>query len=502
MVGSGFLHISGAAPVLCWLENPQMKILDELAACKAQFGRDAARRTVDLLSRLSTVALRDADDLIRFHEIVLFLRTYPQNARVTRLADSILGSFSERLRGIDAGAFDAPEVSGIAGTSVSTNFSREFARSLARRHSGDVHIDWDDFARPDRLGVVLGHLAPSAYEEYAVEPHVDWRAWLEANGHDVRWLLERIDPSTWELLEIPLRWKIDPHSSRSLLRLPRSKLFFHSGPLLKRADVSIEAELAASPIKLQRVGRSRAYAALGVIVDASAARYRELHGFEHPDEQHVYRADLGRGVDIIFFGAAPAKRLPLRAYHCGMFFKNGVPAGYVETLSLFEHSEVGFNLYYTFREGETAWLYVRVLKLLREELGVSCFSIDPYQLGHENEEAIQSGAFWFYYKLGFRPASADIAQLAFREATRIAANPAHRTSSGLLRRLAEGPLFYGETARDWAGFSIVCASASKAGKELLKSSAHFKRAAEETSYLRWLQRQPDLRRRLAAAGSD
>ena len=28
--------------------------------------------------------------------------------------------------------------------------------------------------------------------------------------------------------------------------------------------------------------------------------------------------------------------------------KNGVPAGYVETLSLFERAEVGFNLYYTF----------------------------------------------------------------------------------------------------------------------------------------------------------
>ena len=51
----------------------------------------------------------------------------------------------------------------------------------------------------------------------------------------------------------------------------------------------------------------------------------------------------------------------MRAYHCGMFFKNSVPAGYVELLSLFERAEVGFNLYYTFREGESAWLYARLL---------------------------------------------------------------------------------------------------------------------------------------------
>jgi len=478
-----------------------MKILDELAACKGQFGREAARRTIDLLSRLSTVRIRDAGDLIRLHEIVLFLRAYPQSPRVARLADSILKSFAERIRGVDADAFDDPEISGIAGTSVSTNFSREFAQRLVPRHPGAIEIDWDNFAHPDRLGIVLGRMIPLAYETYAVEPHVDWRAWMDANECDFAWLLERVDAPTWDLLEIPLRWKIDPEASRSSLRLPRRELFFHSGSLLKRADVSIESEFAVAPIKLQRLGRSRAEPALGVIVDASAARYRELHGFEHPDEQRVYHADFGRGVDFIFFGAAPAKRLPLRAYHCGMFFKNGVPAGYVETLSLFERCEVGFNLYYTFREGETAWLYVRILKLLREQLGMTCFSIDPYQLGHENEEAIQSGAFWFYYKLGFRPAAPEIFELASREAAKIAKQPAHRTSPAVLRRLAERPLFYGATAADWASFSIERAGVSKAGKELLKSAARFKRAGEEADYLRWLQRQPALRRQVAGAGS-
>ena len=159
---------------------------------------------------------------------------------------------------------------------------------------------------------------------------------------------------------------------------------------------------------------------LGVIIDASATRYRELYGFQHPDEAHVYHADLGRGVDLISSAYRRERRLPVRAYHSGMFFKNGVPMGYVEALSLFERCEVGFNLYYTFREGETAWLYARILKLLHQQLGVTCFSIDPYQLGHENEEAIASGAFWFYYKLGFRPAALGIAQQAEREAAKAA----------------------------------------------------------------------------------
>jgi hypothetical protein len=129
-----------------------------------------------------------------------------------------------------------------------------------------------------------------------------------------------------------------------------------------------------------------------------------------------------------------------------MYFKNGVPVGYVEVLwprgKKGGRMEVGFNLYYTFRQGETAWLYARLLKLFRERFRVTSFVIDPYQLGHENEEAIESGSFWFYYKLGFRSESPEVAHLAEREWQRIAAHPQHRTRPAMLRRLATAPMVY------------------------------------------------------------
>jgi hypothetical protein len=138
----------------------------------------------------------------------------------------------------------------------------------------------------------------------------------------------------------------------------------------------------------------------------------------------------------------PAWRLPLRAYHGGMFFKNGVPAGYVEVLSLFERAEVGFNLYYTFREGESAWLYARLLHLFHQVLGVSCFSVDPYQIGLENPEAVNSGAFWFYRKLGFRPVDAKVAALMEREESRMKKTPGYRSSKRTLEKLAEGCILF------------------------------------------------------------
>ena len=237
---------------------------------------------------------------------------------------------------------------------------------------------------------------------------------------------------------------------------------------------------------------------LGVIVDASAARYRELYGFQHPDAEHVYHADLGRGVDLYFFGVPRESRLPLRAYHCGMYFKNGVPMGYVEGLSRLERCEIGFNLYYTFREGETAWLYARILKLLHRQLGVTRFSIDPYQLGHENEEAIESGAFWFYYKLGFRPADRKTAKLAEREEAKASARPGYRTPPPILRRLAAAHLFYGGGGSDWEGFSLHSLGATV--PDLGEDVARAKRGSEETRYLR-LKRTPATPRYLRFCGN-
>jgi hypothetical protein len=468
-------------------------LLDSIVEMKGQFGRDAARRTVALLERAGKAHWRDPAELIRLHETVLFLRAYPQSPRVLRLADRILFSFSDRLRGLAPEPFEDPEISGIAGTGLSTNFSYEIVRSLAARHS--IQIDWESYEHTDRLGPVLARAIPLAGEDASVEPHVDWQRWFESARGNIKWLTGLVDPQTYDLLEIPVRWEVgESQASRSRTRIPRREIFYHHGAFLKRSEVSLAAEFAAPKIVVTKITRPRRV--LNLIVDTSAVRYRELYGFTHPDEAHVYHADFGRGVDMFFWGVPAEWRLPLRAYHCGMFFKNGVPIGYVEGLSLFERMEVGFNLYYTFREGETAWLYAQVLKLFREQLGVTCYSVDPYQLGHENDEAIESGAFWFYRKLGFRTTSTDIAPLIEREEAAIAADRGYRTSPATLRRLARAPLIY-NGGPEWDGFELrQLGKMPPLSPELVRA----KRAPEEARYLRLMQRDTVLRRKVLARG--
>jgi hypothetical protein len=166
-----------------------------------------------------------------------------------------------------------------------------------------------------------------------------------------------------------------------------------------------------------------------------------LWGTTHGDPAEVLAADVGRGLTIFLWGLPPERRLPLRAYVAGFGLKNGVPINYVEAIGLSEWMEVGFNTFYTFRDGESAWNYAQALRLLRQVTGMSCVSVYPYQIGLGNEEAIESGAFWFYRKLGFRPGRPDLLEIVQREERKIASRPGYRTPRSTLRKLATGNLF-------------------------------------------------------------
>lgn len=424
-----------------------MSLLARLEACKGKFGAEAAREVVALLERSEKTRFRDSQDLIRLHETVLYLRAFPQSAQVLRHADRILFKFGERVRGMPQEEFEYAEISGIAGTGLTTNFSYPFAKSLAERHAACVGIDWERYQHSDRLGPTLGRLIPESFEDWAVAPHADWRRWYEKAGGSVPWLIKGVTGEVYDLLELPLRWEIgNAAASRTRARIPKKNIFYHDGPFLTRKDVSIAVEFVTPRIAVRRLPREEAGRVVDIIVDASAVRYRELYGFLYPDNANLFHADLGRGIDFYFFGVASKWKLARRDYCCGMYFKNGVPIGYVEVLwprsSKGGRMEVGFNLYYTFRQGETAWLYARLLKLFRERFQVASFLVDPYQLGHENEEAIEAGSFWFYYKLGFRPESPEIGRAADKELRKIAVNPLYRTRPATLRKLAAGPVIY------------------------------------------------------------
>ena len=171
---------------------PAASVLAQLDTCKGMFGDAAARQTEVLLHKIRRKRFNTAAELLHLHELLLFLRAYPQSAEVVRWCDEILFHYSRRLRGLppaEQAEFEYAEISGIAGTGLTTNFSHVFAKSLMERHPGDLHIDWDRFGHADRLAIVLADLIPEAREAWAVGRHADWRKLFESAAHgDIRWL--------------------------------------------------------------------------------------------------------------------------------------------------------------------------------------------------------------------------------------------------------------------------------------------------------------------------
>jgi hypothetical protein len=138
----------------------------------------------------------------------------------------------------------------------------------------------------------------------------------------------------------------------------------------------------------------------------------------------------------------PERRLLLESVYAYLTLKNGVPIGYVLISALYGSSEIAYNVFDTFRGVEAAPVYGKVLAMTHALFGSDTFTIYPYQLGDGNEEAIASGAWWFYRKLGFDPRDRAVLRLARREEARMRRDPVHRSSAATLRRLARENLYW------------------------------------------------------------
>ncbi len=493
--------------------------LSELEAVRYRFGPGDAARALKLLNSLDSARFPDARSLIRFHEVLLFLRAFPQSPAVLRKAESLLNSFHRKVEalrraGADMSAFDPIEVSGIAGTSMEDTLNFDVACWLVHHAPGQIEIAWDSYDPGRELGATGPRFMPLLEDDAYVEADTPWRRWLETasgmKGSAPRWLIERFEglpllpfqkAELYESLCVPLRWHLgnsrlsrtrnflssstlssratrrersDRGEPRDLAFLARQEIFYHEGPLIHRSEVSLAEEFAKSPPTLTKLPRRQGEAVSDLIREVMLVRYRELYGTTLGDPRSVVRAEVGRGVFIYLWNLPPERRLPLRAYVAGMTMKNGVPINYIEAIGLCEWMEVGFNTFYTFRGGEAGWIYAQILRCLCHLMGTTVISVYPYQLGHDNEEAIESGAFWFYRKLGFRHGKPELKRLVEREERKIAASQCgagdpstssgqalarqstYRTPPRTLKRLAAGHVFYelpGSEPGAWDKFS-------------------------------------------------
>lgn len=437
--------------------------------------RPGAARAILLLRALAELPPRDAEELARLHDTLLFLRAYPHSPEVFRRAGELLERLPGRVAelaatGADLTPLDEMDVSGIAGTAVTMAFSYDYLRWLTARYQGRLSIAWDTWEGADRLGAFAPRFLPLLEEEALADANVSFREWLDAargRRGDLAWLLDRVDrlrktaeekAELWDALALEVRWELGgSDASRTRARRPVRRPFVWDAPLYARRDVSLTRELEGPALPVRTLPPREGARALDLARGTMGVRYRELYAFTYGDPGTVVSAQAGRGVELLLFGLVRDRRLPLRAGYGLLLVKNGVPVGYGDAYALCERLDISFNVFPAFRDGESAWLYARLLAFCTQHLGVTSFWVDPYQIGLGNDEALDSGAFWFYRKLGFSCSDAALEALARREEARLVASPGQRTSHRTLQRLAEGHVTFALPGSDpsaWAGFSV------------------------------------------------
>ena len=413
----------------------------------------------------------------RLHDAALFLRAFPRTKEDVRDAETVLRRIPGRMaelsrQGTDLSALDDFHGVGIGGTSLTMEFSWGMARWLTRRHGGAVSVAWDEVEAPERFAPALSRALPFLSERSLADMGVDILAWLKAalpsgtRDGGLRFLVDQIETSDrdegarverWDALAPTIRWRLGrSRASRTLARLSAG-LFVDASPLRSRRDVSIGHEVAGPTPKVRLLDAAAGARFLDAARAAVAVRYRELHAFTRGNPDDVVRCEAGRGLSIWCCGLLPDHRLPLRAGYGFLLVRNGVPTGYGDAYALGDRLDLSFNVFYAFRDGESAFAYSRTVAFFKAFLGARSVGIDPYQIGRENDEAIESGAFWFYRKMGFRSADAAIETLVRSEEERSAKRPGRRTPPATLRRIAGAPLLLdlpGRTKSAWGPVSL------------------------------------------------
>jgi hypothetical protein len=136
----------------------------------------------------------------------------------------------------------------------------------------------------------------------------------------------------------------------------------------------------------------------------------------------------------------PARRHPIDSYMGYTVFKNGLPVAYAASWVLFNSARIGLNIFPSYRGGESQYIFEQVLKIHQAVYRLKRFTTDPYQIGKDNSDGIHSGAFWIYYRAGFRPMQKEQKIIAEAEARKIRSLKGYRTPTIVLQKLAESRL--------------------------------------------------------------
>lgn len=421
--------------------------LSQLKSITFRFDESSEKDKLDLIRVINTLKL-NAAECKQYHLLLMAMSAYPDSKRLLDTCQDALNTLSDKIAANTA-LQEKLKGSGLLHTSVECNFSYEKVNYLTQRFPGQIsiHSAASDLAtQKAALKLILPYVEYSTIHEgeYSLKQRIE-RFCGKTQQTDLEWLLEAIHQTISDIqqraflynqLGIFIQWTInDAGIAVSFLRGLQLPVYYHKGALQKHTELSsIIKKKLPKPVTLKETQ-------VHAIIDAARLSltylYRETEPFTNANPGDITLFKLEKGLSVALFGSLPHKRYSLESYIGYMVFKNNIPASYGGGWLFGKRSQFGINILEPLRGGESSRIICELLRVYHHHFGATRFVVKPYQFGLHNPEAIQTGAFWFYYKLGFRPQQEDLKQLALAEDEKRQTIKGYRSDAATLRRFTK-----------------------------------------------------------------
>ena len=423
--------------------NKSGTLISQLFSIRNQYGIKFSSQKLNLLYELSRGPVKNKKVLQLYYATLLFLIAYPDNKSIYNLA-------SQSLHHVDSYILSHENIktdlynSGITNTPICAAFSFEIVKWLRKKYPKNTKL-FSIEASDGHTRYILSAVMPKVESEILQDANATWKSWLKRSMKKGEDILDRliavfgeadirpeIRDELWNAIVINVEINFPSHTS-----LPDSLIIPYYHRSLIKKNIKQQSGVVPVLVSLNEYEAER-------IIECGRAilvrHLREIDPITYTAINLVSYYRLSRGLSVALMGMVPERRHPIDSYMGYVVFKNGLPMSYAGSWILFDSGRIGLNIFPSYRGGESQYIFEQVLKLHQKVYKLNRFSVDPYQIGKENSEGIMSGAFWTYYRSGFRPIREEQKKLADTEALKIKSVKGYRSSTSILKKLADSRL--------------------------------------------------------------
>ena len=464
--------------------NNSGKLISQLYSIRNSYGNNFSTKKLELLQVLNNERAISSKAIQSYYSTLLFLLAYPDNRSVYKEVTRSLQQLQLYIKSHPS-VKDKLFNSGITETQLCAAYSFEIVKWLRQNHPQDIRFSSFE-ADKAQIQSILSVVMPKVESEILQDGNASWKPWLKQSLKKGEELLDRliavfdeadirpeVRDELWVAMEINVEIDFSFHNC-----LPASLFspYYHHS-LLKK--LTTRQELIAKPIRVKLdETEAKKIIKCGRMILVRHLREIDPVTFTAPGLVSYYL--LPRGFSIALMGIVPDRRQPIDCYMGYVVFKNGLPVAYAGSWILFDSGRIGLNVFPAYRGGESRYIFDLVLEVHRKVYRLNRFSVDPYQVGKDNSDGIHSGAFWIYYRAGFRPIGNEQKLLAESEAKKISADRKYRSPASVLKKLAD---CRSELIMHKKAFRFDATDLSRAYASILKNQySNNRKLAEEYSF--------------------